>query len=96
MTRQISRWHFELRRYPDGFVLRNISQGQTEVDGVPVPKGSELRIQVGSVVRVARVLTLTFLPPAPRPELVDLETQLGTTSTISGRIAVAFRDAAGK
>ncbi len=93
LTRQISRWHFELRRYPDGFVLRNISQSPTDVDGTPVPRGSEVRIQVGSVVRVARVLTVTFLPaPSPPLEMVDLETQFGTTSTISGRVVAALRE----
>jgi class 3 adenylate cyclase len=86
LARQVSRWHFELRRYPDGYVLRNVSQGLTEVDGTAVPKGSEVRIAVGSVVCVARVLTLTFLATPPRAEVADMETHLGTT-TLSGKLA---------
>jgi class 3 adenylate cyclase len=57
----ISRWHFELRRKADGFVLRPVSSGLTEVDGVAVQRGAEAPIGPGSVVRVARVLTLTFV-----------------------------------
>src|SRR5436190_528217 len=37
-ARQISRWHFELRRFPDGFRLRPVSEGVTEVDGAPITK----------------------------------------------------------
>jgi len=61
---QISRWHFELRRFPDGFRLRPLSDQQTEVDGAPVPKNGEVAVKAGSKVRVARVLTLTLLSPA--------------------------------
>ena len=60
---QISRWHFELRRFPDGFRLRPLSDRQTEVDGTPVPKNGQVAVKAGSKVRVARVLTLTFLSP---------------------------------
>lgn len=60
---QISRWHFELRRVPDGFRLRPLSDQQTEVDGAPVPKNGEVSVKAGSKVRVARVLTLTLLSP---------------------------------
>jgi class 3 adenylate cyclase len=61
---QISRWHFELRRFPDGFRLRPLSDQQTEVDGAAVPKNGEVAVKAGSKVRVARVLTLTLLSPA--------------------------------
>ena len=60
---QISRWHFELRRFPDGFRLRPLSERQTEVDGVPVPKNGEVAVKSGSKVRVARVLTVSLLSP---------------------------------
>jgi len=60
---QISRWHFELRRFPDGFRLRPLSERQTEVDGAPVPKNGEVVVKSGSKVRVARVLTVTLLSP---------------------------------
>ncbi len=64
-ARQISRWHFELRRFPDGFRLRPVSEGVTEVDGAPITKGSEVVVKPGAKIRVARVLTLT-LASAPR------------------------------
>jgi class 3 adenylate cyclase len=34
-TRQISRWHFELRRGPEGLRLRTLSEGVTTIDGQP-------------------------------------------------------------
>ncbi len=61
---QISRWQFELRRFPDGFRLRPLSERQTEVDGVAVAKNGEVAVKAGSKVRVARVLTVTLLSPA--------------------------------
>jgi hypothetical protein len=60
---QISRWHFELRRFPDGFRLRPLSDRQTEVDGAPVPKNGEFAVKAGSKVRLARVLTIAFFSP---------------------------------
>lgn len=60
MTQQISRWHFELRRKNDGFVLRPVSDQATEVDGHVVAKGSDIPIRPGAVVRLSRVMTLTF------------------------------------
>jgi class 3 adenylate cyclase len=60
-TRKISRWHFELRRHPDAFVLRSVSEQPTEIDGVPLAKGAEVPIRPGSVVRVGQVVTLEFI-----------------------------------
>jgi predicted component of type VI protein secretion system len=56
----VSRWHFELRRQPTGFVLRQLSNQTTEVDGQAVPAGGEVPIKDGSMVRLGRVMTLTF------------------------------------
>jgi class 3 adenylate cyclase len=63
---QISRWHFELRPFPDGFKLRPLSDGQTEVDGVAVAKNGQAAIKAGSKVRVGRVLTLSFFSAADK------------------------------
>ncbi len=41
-TRQISRWHFELRRFGDGFRVRAVSEGATEVDGSMLAKDQEV------------------------------------------------------
>jgi class 3 adenylate cyclase len=61
LTQQISRWHFELRRRPEGFLLRPVSNGLTEVNGQVVAKGIDVPIGPGSTVRVSRVMTLRFL-----------------------------------
>lgn len=60
LTRQVSRWHFELRRKAEGLVLRQLSEKTTEVDGVAVSRGGEAPIRCGSVVRIAGRITLTF------------------------------------
>jgi class 3 adenylate cyclase len=60
-AKQISRWHFELRRRVDGLILRAVSDSITEVDGKPVPKGEEAKVRPGSTVKLARVMTLTFV-----------------------------------
>lgn len=57
---QVSRWHFELRRRPDGLVLRAVSDNVTEVDGAPVLRGAEVPVRRGTVVRVGKVMTLVF------------------------------------
>jgi class 3 adenylate cyclase len=75
-TRKISRWHFEIRRHPDGFRLRPVSDQLTEVDGHVVTKGAEAVIRPGSQVRVARAATLEFLSRtvAPTPTMGETYT----------------------
>jgi class 3 adenylate cyclase len=62
ITQQVSRWHFELRRQPEGFLLRTVTEQTTEVDGQVLQKGAEVPLSPHSVVKVARVLTLEFMP----------------------------------
>jgi class 3 adenylate cyclase len=62
-TRQISRWHFELRRRPLGYVLRALSNQPTRVDGQAVDKGGDTPIRPGSTVVLADVMTLVFMSP---------------------------------
>jgi class 3 adenylate cyclase len=62
LTQQISRWHFELHREPDGFWLRVVSGRSTEVDGRELAKGERVPILCGTAVRLSRAVTLTFLP----------------------------------
>jgi class 3 adenylate cyclase len=57
---QISRWHFELRRNPDGYRLRSLSDQLTQLDGVAVAKGDDALLLPGMTVRLARMLTLEF------------------------------------
>jgi class 3 adenylate cyclase len=59
-SKKISRWQFELRRHPDGFVLHQISDSSTEVDGVLVPRGGQAHVRQGTLVKVGAVLTLVF------------------------------------
>lgn len=72
-TKSISRFHFELRRRSDGFILRATSTGLTEVDGQPIPRNGEARVVPGTVVRVARLLTLTFVGPAGDDTLTTVQ-----------------------
>jgi class 3 adenylate cyclase len=60
-TLQISRWHFELRRRPDGFLLKALSDSATHVNGQPVTKGEVRPIRPGDSVRVGNALSLHFL-----------------------------------
>jgi class 3 adenylate cyclase len=57
-SRQISRWHFELRRAPDGLRLRTLSDGVTTIDGKPVAKGVDVPVRSGTRIGVANTLTL--------------------------------------
>jgi class 3 adenylate cyclase len=70
-TKQISRWHFELRRHPDGLFLSQVSDGVTEVDGELVPKGGQARVRPGTVVRVGNAMTLRFMA-APGDDATDM------------------------
>jgi len=66
-SKSISRWHFELRRGPNGFLLRSVTDQTTEVDGTSLPKSGEAPIKPGTKVRLAKVLTLEFLGEASSP-----------------------------
>jgi class 3 adenylate cyclase len=68
IAQKISRWQFELRRGPDGFKLRAVSDAPTEVDGVLVAKGSEVPVRAGTTVKVARALTVTLLGGTWEPD----------------------------
>ena len=64
LSRQISRWHFELRRAPDGLRLRTLSDGLTTIDGQPVAKGVEVPVRSGTHICVANTLNLRLAGPA--------------------------------
>ncbi len=57
---RISRWHFELLRRSDGFLLRSVSNSTTELDGRPVARGEEALLKPGAKVRLGGALTLEF------------------------------------
>jgi class 3 adenylate cyclase len=67
-TRLISRWHFELHRRIDGYLLRAVSSQPTVVDDVLAVAGQELRIRPGSSVRLSGVMTLQFESPQLRAD----------------------------
>ena len=60
LTQKISRYHLEVRTHPDGLVVRSLSESMTEVDGKQLAKGQESPLGIGSVVRLANVMTLQF------------------------------------
>jgi len=68
LTQRISRWHFELKRAPDGMRLRQLSPGLTDVDGCVLEKDSEVTIGHGSLVRISDVVTLQFLADPRNPD----------------------------
>ena len=57
---RISRWHFELHRRADGFMLRSVSASTTEIDGRPVPRGEEVVVRPGAKVKLGGAITLEF------------------------------------
>lgn len=59
-TRQISRWHFELRRRPGGYLLRSVTHQSTVVDGAELRNGQEVMLEPDSTVELAGVMTLDF------------------------------------
>ena len=75
-TKMISRWHFELRRQPDGYRLRQISSQRTEVNGQRIPAGVEMPISPGSTVRISNVMTLAFTSESDSDDDVDRTTSL--------------------
>jgi class 3 adenylate cyclase len=60
-TQGISRWAFELRRLPDGFRMRTLTDRATAVGGLPVAPGADVPIAPGSVVSLGGAITLTFI-----------------------------------
>jgi class 3 adenylate cyclase len=71
--RQISRWHFELRRRGARWILRSLTRNAMEVDGVLLDMGAERPIEIGSIARVADVLTIEFLGDEVPPEFATPE-----------------------
>jgi len=60
-TRQISRWHFELRRSVDGYVLRSVTTHPTLVDSQLLQRGDEVLVGPGSIVTLSGVMRLEFI-----------------------------------
>ncbi len=85
LTRQISRWHFELRRVGDGLCLRAQSDSVTEVDGRAVGKGEDVPVRAGSRIVVGRVLTLSLLGSAVASAFDDQEATMMTRSPLVPR-----------
>lgn len=79
LTRKISRWHFQLQRHADGLRVRSLSDSATEVDGQPLPKGSERPVCAGSMIRVGGVLTLQFIGPQRAAAQQDPEATMLTS-----------------
>ena len=71
-TLQISRWHFEIRRRPDGSQLRAVTSAPIAVNGRALTKGEEIPIRPGDSVRVGNVLGLQF--QAAKDQEVSSET----------------------
>lgn len=71
LARQISRWHFELRRSEHGLRLLALSDSVTTVDGRQVARGEAVAVRAGSRIGIADVLTLRLLGPDQRSSEKD-------------------------
>jgi class 3 adenylate cyclase len=60
LTNMVSRWHFELRRQPEGFILRSVSSQLTEVNGRVLNRGEEAEVREGTQVILAKHINLKF------------------------------------
>lgn len=60
-TLKISRWHFELRRRPEGITLRSVSDQLTQVNGQVVLKGIEVPVKAGTIICLSQVLTIELI-----------------------------------
>ena len=80
MARHISRWHFELRRGPQGYCLRSLSDTVTEVNGTPAPKGQDVLVKPGARIQLAGALGLVLLPPATTTSDDDARTMIDMTT----------------
>ncbi len=77
LLRQISRWHFELRRSEHGLRLLALSDSATTVDGRRIERGEAVPVRAGSRVGVAGVLNLHLLgPDRPASEIDANSTML--------------------
>ena len=82
-ARQISRWHFELRRTVDGMRLRALSDAATTLDGRRVDKGVDVLVRTGSCIGVGSVLVLRLMGPAWRtPDAGDSQTMVNVPDAI--------------
>lgn len=79
LTQKISRYHLEVRTHPDGLVIRSLSESVTEVDGKQLAMGQESPLRVGSVVRLANVMTLQFLSALSPQSPAEMATVSNTT-----------------
>ena len=61
LTSQISRWHLELRRQQNGFVVHMLSDKPTHIDGRPMARSESHAITIGTKIRLSNVITLQFL-----------------------------------
>ncbi len=61
VLRQVSRWHFELRRSENGLELVALSDDTTTVDGVPVARGTPAYVRAGARIGVAGVIHLRLV-----------------------------------
>ena len=57
---RVSRWHFELHRRAEGFLVRSVSTSTTEVDGKSLARGEEVMLSTGSKIRLGGAVTLEF------------------------------------
>jgi class 3 adenylate cyclase len=80
LTRCISRWHLKCERSIHGLTISPVSQGHTKVDGKPIQRGDVVRVEVGMVVEVGKVLTFRFAGTQESEDLMhtNLDTDIAS------------------
>ena len=58
MSPRVSRWHCELHRRGESWVVRSVTEAATTVDGKPVLRGEEAPIAIQSILRLGDAVTL--------------------------------------
>ena len=81
LARRVSRWHLELDLTPEGYLLRPVGRGSTEVDGRAVEPGAARLIRPGDEVRLAKVATLRFGAPKLDAGTTTIATLMGPSHT---------------
>ena len=78
LARRVSRYHLELELTPDGYLLRRVGRGLTEVDGVAIDTSTKVPLRPGAEVRLAKVATLRFCSPKLDAGTTTIETLIGS------------------
>lgn len=82
LARRISRWHLELEITPDGYLLRPVGRGCTEIGGEPIGPDDARLVRPGDEVRLATVATLRFFASKLDAGTTTIATLMGSQNDV--------------